>query len=140
MSEPILHVYWISTVLVLPSASADRRSTVASFVAGMLGSPFVGGMYGLGNQTEKQRGTSLKMGPILVAIEAGHFQKTIGKDDHQKLICRVCKTDFPCLVIQEAKKEQPAYAALLARQQRTERDSTRLDNVRHYNPTNFSLG
>lgn len=55
------------------------------------------------------------MGPVLEAIEAGHFERTI---DGGRVICRVCLDDFPCQVIRDAQRRQAAYGEWLLAEQR----------------------
>jgi len=50
----------------------------------------------------------MTVGPILTAIEDGHYSRTSEKG--QPTLCGQCKMPWPCPTMREARKEQPKYA------------------------------
>jgi hypothetical protein len=53
------------------------------------------------------------MGPVITAIDEGHFQKS---DTHGHLVCREDGETMPCSRLRAAQKKQKDYATTLRHQ------------------------
>ena len=64
------------------------------------------------------------MGPVLEAIDAGHFERTPEKKE--PTLCRACREPWPCPDILAARKLQTQYAENLRLQSLVGSDTRKL--------------